>query len=339
MSLADRLAALGALGAHLRAGKDDYLAAVIKRTEFHNAWFTEANQRAALAGIAEHMLQPELLQAWVDGYAWPADQPVRTIGLVMAGNLPVVGFHDVLCVFVAGHRAKIKLSDKDPYLLPYLLKLLDDFLPGAATYFEIVDRLSDFDAVIATGSNNSLRYFKSYFGEYPHILRGNRNGVAVLTGEETPEQLLALGRDVFDFFGLGCRNVAKLYLPAGYDLDPLLEALHEYREIVLHTKYKNNFDYNYAVMVLNKVSFRANGCILLMENPSLQSSIACLHYEYYADLSQLHGELQQRAGEIQVVVGLVEMPGLPVVPFGQAQAPGLADYADGVDAVAFLLDL
>jgi hypothetical protein len=285
------------------------------------------------------MLRPEILEAWAGRYDWPDKAPVRTVGLVMAGNLPVVGFHDVLCVFVAGHRARIKLSDKDPYLLPYLLKLLEDFMPGAGDYFELVDRLTDFEAVIATGSNNSLRYFQSYFGKYPHILRGNRNGVAVLTGDESPEELLALGHDVFDFFGQGCRNVAKVYLPAGYELDLLLEALHEYREIVLHTKYKNNFDYNYAVMVLNKIPFRANGCILLIENPSLQSSIACLHYAYYADEQALKQELQQRADEIQVVVGRVDLPDLPVVPFGQAQSPGLSDYADGVDTMAFLLGL
>lgn len=339
LQLEERLSALAALGAHLRAGKDEYLEAVIHRTSIHNPWFTTENQHKAIQAIAHTMLQAEALRAWVDVYRWPARRQPQTVGLVMAGNLPLVGFHDVLCVFVAGHRARIKLSDKDPYLLPYLLKLLEDFMPGASDHFKVVERLADFDAVIATGSNNSLRYFKSYFGKYPHILRGHRNGVAVLTGDESPEALQRLGEDVFAYFGLGCRNVAKLYVPDQYDFDPLLEALYEQREVVLHSKYKNNFDYNYSLFVLNRSTFRANGCVLLLESASFQSPIACLHYETYRDQAAVAEELRQRSDEIQVVVGEIDLPGIAVLPFGQTQAPGLADYADGVDTMAFLLGL
>jgi hypothetical protein len=206
-------------------------------------------------------------------------------------------------------------------------------------WVEMVDTLRDFDAVIATGSNNSARYFEAYFGKYPHIIRRNRNGVAVLKGDESPEELRLLGDDIFSFFGLGCRNVAKLYVPDGYDFDPLLEALHEYRQIVLHQKYKHNFDYNYALFILNKALFKANGCILLKEDQALASRIACLHYEQYTSPEQVVADLELRREEVQCVVarpGLLDQPSLP---FGATQQPGLSDYADGVDAMAFLTRL
>lgn len=347
MNKTERLRALALLGEHLRAGKDEYLEATIKRTAMHNGWFTEANQRQAITAIAEQMLQPEKLASWLAQYVLPDTTAAQRIGLVLAGNLPLVGFHDLLCVVVAGHRSVVKLSEKDPYLLPALLRAWKQLEPRMADYFDIVPRLESFDAVIATGSNNSARYFEAYFGKYPHIIRRNRNAVAVLTGEETPEQLAALGRDVFDYYGLGCRNVAKLYLPAGYSFTPLLEALHEYREVVLNTKYKNNFDYNYALLVLNKEPFEANGCILLREAEGLSSPIANLHYEYYADLTTLGQELTKRREAIQLVVkdaatylpfpANAEVP--PVFAFGEAQQPALDDYADGVDTMAFLLGL
>ncbi|MEO0876285.1 MAG: acyl-CoA reductase, partial [Bacteroidota bacterium] len=245
----------------------------------------------------------------------------------------------ILCVFASGHQAVVKLSDKDPYLLPAVLRALRQVAPESEAYFSLVDKLKDFDAVIATGSNNTARYFESYFGKYPHVIRRNRNGVAVLTGRETADQLLALGHDVFDYFGLGCRNVAKLYVPEGYDFKPLLEALHEYRQIVNHTKYKNNFDYNYALYILNKVEYLANGCIILTENTSLQSPIACLHYEHYSSEEVLAGQLSEIQEQIQLVVGPKLSEEIPTFPYGAAQQPGLFDYADGVDTMDFLLQL
>lgn len=339
MTTKDRYDLLVALGEHLRADADGYLAATIKRTALHNPWLTEDNQRQAISAIIDHMLEPERLRAWWDNYALTEPVQQRKVGLVLAGNLPLVGFHDVLCVFASGHQAVIKLSEKDPYLLPALLRAMRQINPNSATYFELVEKLKGFDAVIATGSNNSARYFEAYFGAYPHIIRKNRNGLAVLTGAETREELLALGRDVFDYFGLGCRNVAKLYVPKDYEFEPLLEALHEYRQIVNHTKYKNNFDYNYALYVLNKVPYQANGCVILTENPVLQSPIACLHYEYYDEKEVLQQQLESIREDIQLVVSHAAFSNLPVFPFGQAQQPELTDYADGVDTMAFLLQL
>lgn len=338
MTLEERIDVLVQLGDHLR-GEDEYLDAVIHRTSFKNPWFTVENQQKAVAAVAQHYLQREKLKEWLSHYDMPEDQPVKTVGLVLAGNIPLVGFHDVLCVFAAGHRAMIKLSDKDQYLLPYLLKLLGRFDERAAAYFQTVERLQNFDAVIATGSNNSARYFYAYFGKYPHIIRRNRNGIAVLTGEEGEEELKELGKDVFQYFGLGCRNVAKLYVPEGYDFDPLLKAFHEYRDIVLHNKYKNNFDYNFATHVLNKTEYKNNGCIILTENPSIHSRIGELYYETYPDKASLEKVLKARQGEIQCIVAREEAVNAKTFPFGKAQEPELWDYADGVDTMAFLLSL
>lgn len=338
MTLQERLDVLDQLGAHLK-GEDELLRAVMNRSFHHNQWFTIRNQERAIRGIAEAFLDLPKLKTWLSGYHWIEPSPSRRIGLVLAGNIPLVGFHDLLCVFVSGHHAMVKLSDKDKFLLPYLVKLMEKFDSRVAQNISFVPTLSGFEAVIATGSNNASRYFESYFGRYPHIIRKNRNGVGVLDGTETREELLALGEDIFSYFGLGCRNVAKLYLPQGYVFAPLLEALHEFREVVLHTKYKNNFDYNYAIILLNKVPYQANGCIILTENPALASPIAGLHYEYYSEEEQLLAHLQDCADDVQCVVGKKAIPGLPVFAFGEAQKPALNDYADGVDTLQFLLSL
>jgi hypothetical protein len=338
MNLKERLNALIKLGAGLKQ-EDEYREAVIHRTTFANPWFTKENQRLALTAIADKMLAEDKLEKWLARYEIREPAAVRTVGLVLAGNIPLVGFHDVLCVFVAGHRSVIKLSDKDPYLLPFLLKKLSEIDERTSAYFQLEEQLKGFDAVIATGSNNSARYFEAYFGKYPHIIRRNRNAIAVLSGNESHEDLMELGKDIFRYFGLGCRNVSKLYVPRDFDFDPLLTALHEYRDIITHTKYKNNFDYNYALFMLNKVNYRANGCIILTENPKLQSHIAGLHYEYYESEADLVKEIGQKQAEIQCVVSKEKISGVDRFDFGQAQEPELWDYADGVDTMRFLLEL
>lgn len=339
MNLAERKAALVRLGEHLR-GEDEYLRAVMHRTEFNNAWFTMENQERAVQAIAEHYLDADKLEEWLGRYEIPNVTPdPKVVGLVLAGNIPLVGFHDLLCVFAAGHRARIKLSEKDRFLLPYLLQLLERFDERTASYFMLTEKLTDLDAVIATGSNNSARYFEAYFGKYPHIIRRNRNAVAVLTGEETPEELHALGKDIFSYFGLGCRNVAKVYVPRGYDMNVLLEALHEFRDIILHEKYRHNFDYNYALNVMNKAPYLANGCIILTEKSAPQSRIAGLHYEYYDELPAVEQDIAAREEEIQCVAAREGVLNTDTLPFGKAQAPELWDYADGVDTMAFLLAL
>jgi hypothetical protein len=354
MTLQARLATLHQLAAHLTGPEDEFLTALQKRTEFNNAWFTIENQQASLKAIAEEFLAEDKLAAWLAGYGiapvaggglvpppGPDGAGRRTVGLVLAGNIPLVGFHDILCVYVAGHKAQIKLSSKDEYVLPYLLKLLAKFDQGAAQYFEVVDQMAGYDAVIATGSNNSARYFETYFRNVPHIIRKNRNAVAVLSGEEGEEHLRALGDDIFRYFGLGCRNVSKLYVPEDYDLDPLLHVLHEWKTLQNHTKWKNNFDYNYALTTLNKESFHLSGPLMVLENAAIPSRIGTLHFEKYTDKSALAAKLEGQQEEIQLVAtnpGFLETS-LPTFAFGEAQRPGLGDYADGVDTLAFLVGL
>ncbi|HMQ60167.1 MAG TPA: acyl-CoA reductase [Flavilitoribacter sp.] len=336
MQLADRIALLARLGDYLRS-KDERLEAVIHRTSFTNLWFTKENQWKAVEAIAEQWLRSEKLEQWLSRYEIPPETDAKKVGLVLAGNIPLVGFHDVVSVFATGHKAVIKLSEKDPYLLPFLVKVITEMDGRAAPYFRFVDRLEGFDAVIATGSNNSSRYFEAYFGKYPHIIRKNRNGIAILTGAETPEELAALGEDIFRYFGLGCRNVSKLYVPEGYDFEPLMETLHEYRQIVLHDKYRNNFDYNTAIAMLNKTAYLSNGCLVLMEDPGIVSPIAAAYYQFYSDIETVEKEILERSEEIQLVTARPGVLSSPTLPFGTAQEPALWDYADGVDTVAFLL--
>lgn len=340
MTLLERIEALATLGKRLLEPSDER-EAIMRRTANNNSWFTIDNQKKAISEIATHFLNKEMLGNWVKNYDYlqtsTDDRPRKTVGLVMAGNIPLVGFHDILCVFVSGNKAKIKLSDKDPFLLPHLFQILKDIDPRTADFLQITEGfLKDFDAVIATGSNNSARYFEAYFGKYPHIIRKNRNAVAILRGAETAEDLELLGKDVFTYFGLGCRNVSKIYVPIGYDFHPLLTAFHEFREIVQHDKYKNNFDYNFTLLILNKIKHEANGCILMRESTDLASPIAVLYYEYYDDLTDLKINLWERRDEIQLIVAKDRVEGLPSFYFGEAQKPSLTDYADGVDTMAFL---
>ena len=339
----DRLDLLAELGQYLQTTPDESLQEVIRKSYLDNRWFTEANTRNALQSIAGAFLDRERLREWSGAYpVATAPHPEKTIGLVMAGNIPLVGFHDWLCVFVSGHRAKVRLSEKDKHLLPFLVKILGDWTFESWEYTEFLsenDLLKGFDAVIATGSNNTARYFEQYFGKYPHIIRRNRNGVGVLDGSETVADLLALGRDVFTYFGLGCRNVSKLYVPRGYDFTPLLETFQEFSDIIHHDKYKNNFDYNLTLIILNQMPYQNNGCLLLREDPALEARIASVHYEVYDSPEHLETLLENQRSGIQCLVGHRPIPGWTVLPFGKTQEPGLFDYPDGVDVMHFLTNL
>lgn len=338
MTLAERIDILAKLGETL-AQPDEHLTALIRQSYHKNNWFTEENYRFAIESIRKNMLDREALERWVGGYDFSRVEEGQAVGMVMAGNIPLVGFHDLVCAFVAGYRSQIKLSDKDRLVLPYLLKMMDTIDSRTATYFTIVERLKDFDKVIATGSDNTSRYFEQYFGKYPHIIRRNRNAVAVLSGNETPTDLHQLGKDIFRYFGLGCRNVSKIYTPVDYDFQPLMEALHEYRDIIQHNKYKNNFDYNFTLLILNSKNYFSNGCLLVHEEQALTSRIASLHYEPYADEADLAEKLNRNIEKIQCIVGSLPVTGFQTFPFGQAQSPALNDYADGVDVMRFLLKL
>lgn len=339
MKLENRIEIMSQLGAHLLEDNDEYLDAVLHRTKFNNKWFTIENQKEAIKSIAENFLNKDALRNWVDQYDNLEPESPKTVGLVLAGNIPLVGFHDILSVFIAGHNAQIKLSDKDQYVIPYLVKLLEGFDNQASKHFIITNKLNGFDAVIATGSNNSARYFEAYFGKYPNIIRKNRNSVAVLTGKESQQELQSLGEDIFKYYGLGCRNVSKIYVPKGYDFDNFLEVLHEFKHIVLNEKYKHNFDYNYALHILNKEEFKNNGCLIIREDKAIQSRIASLHYEFYESNADLEIDLHNHLEEIQCIVANNESLGLQTTAFGQAQKPTLMDYADGVDTMKFLTGL
>jgi hypothetical protein len=260
----------------------------------------------------------------------------QTIGLVLAGNIPAVGFHDLLCVLASGHRAQVKLSQKDAALLPWMVDRLAELTPALAEKVTFTERLGGFDAVVATGSNNAGRYFDHYFGKHPNLIRRNRQSAAVLDGTESAADWNGLGHDILDYFGLGCRSVSKLYLPEGYDPALVLDALEPFRDDVLaHSRYRHNYDYQRTLLLLNQQTHLASDFVMLVENPALASPISCLHYQRYANKASLQAMLAAEAGQRQVTVG--KGPGM--TPFGQAQYPGPADYADGVDTLAFLTTL
>ncbi|MEN9639135.1 MAG: hypothetical protein RLZZ262_1003 [Bacteroidota bacterium] len=302
----------------------------LQRIHHHNGWFTLDACRQMCREWSK-LLQEESMNAWLSAYPSPAQS--RQIGLICAGNIPAVGFHDIVCILLSGHKALIKLSKDDALLIPMFMRWLCKFEPSLSERFEFVERLQNFDAVIATGSNNSARYFESYFGHVPHIIRKSRTSVAVLSGEETEEELHALGLDIFTYFGLGCRNVTKVYMPRGMDINRLFGAFYAFRDIGMHAKYANNYDYNKAVWLLNREDLLDNGFILLKEDEQLSCPTASLFYSYYENLDTVEAHLAECRENIQCRVGL---GGLKL---GSAQQPKWSDYADGVDTMHFLVTL
>lgn len=311
---------------------------VVRQAEAENAWFNRRFIIRALANIGES-LKSENLQAWLVPYKKQLEKNrnSRMVGVVMAGNVPLVGFHDFLCVLVSGNRFFGKLSSDDSKLLPYLAGRLIEFCPELAERIEFTEeRLKGFDAVIATGSNNTSRYFEYYFRKYPHIIRKNRNGVAVLSGNETAQELGKLAEDVFLYFGLGCRNVSKLYVPKGFDFIPMLDAFSAYEFVINTNKYKNNYDYYRSIFLVNSVKHLDNGIIMVTESMEIASPPSVLYYEVYENRDALMEKLVQEKDRIQCVIGNGTMP---MIQFGEAQKPQLWDYADGVDTLDFLLNL
>ena len=256
----------------------------------------------------------------------------------MVGNSPLANFHDLICTFICGHHALIRLSEDDKFLLPHLVTKVIDVFPDAAEYFSFVEKMENFDGVIANGNKKSKRYFKTYFGKHPNIIRENKVGIAVLDGTETRADLDELGKDFFSFFGLGQRSLSKIYVPQNYDFVPLLETFHEFNKIVLHNKYKNNFDYNYTLHILNNVDYKANGCVMLLEDEALQSRISNLHYEYYLD-ENLQEKLERDKEGIECIVSKMSIDNFDVIPFGTTAFPKLNEYLGGVDVMDFLINL
>lgn len=332
MKLPYRINLLSGLGNYMLSGEPGWQEAKSKASR-ENGWFTPEFIDIAVQNIVSRFLQKNILEEWTSQL--PDDLPeekVKTVGIVMAGNIPLVGFHDFLSVFACGHKAIIKLSARDKELIKHLVEKLIEWEPLLEGYIRFEEMLKGCDAYIATGSNNSSRYFDYYFGKYPHIIRKNRTSVAILTGNETAEELDLLSDDVFQYFGLGCRNVTKLYVPEAYDFIPLLEAFKKYNHLADHHKFKNNYDYNLALHILNKKFYMTNGSILLVESPSVFSPISQLNYEYYKNADDLMKALAD-SEEIQCITGK------GYIPFGSAQCPAITDYADGADTLAFLKNL
>ncbi len=330
MNLQHRIDLLNRLGQYILSADPAWLA-VKERASRENGWFIPEFVELASENIARSFLSKDALEKWTSQYALPVSTP-KTVGIVMAGNIPLVGFHDMLCVFISGHKALIKPSSKDATLIKHLAEKMGEWDEQVKEEIVFAERLNDCDAYIATGSNNSSRYFDHYFGKYPHIIRRNRTSVAILDGSESTTELEGLANDVHLYFGLGCRNVTKLYVPDDYDFVPLLNAFRKYNWMADHHKYKNNYDYNLALHLLNKKYYMTNDSILLIEDPAIFSPISQLNYQFYSSGDELTDSLPA-AQDLQCIVGK------GFIPFGATQTPSLADYADGVDTLEFLCGL
>ena len=330
MKLQNRIELLLKLGNFLQQNREDWQA-IKHEAALHNGWFTKEFTDLAANNIAAYFLQEDKLKAWVNHYHLDDTIGGKNVGIVMAGNIPLVGFHDFLCVFISGHCQTIKLSGKDDILLKYLVQKMYSWEVTLQNYVSFAPMLKGCDAYIATGSNNSAVYFDYYFSKYPNIIRRNRTSAAVLKGNETMQELEKLSGDIHTYFGLGCRNVTKIFVPEGYDFVPLLQSFHPYKWFADHHKYKNNYDYNLSIQLMNNRFYMTNESTLLVESENNFSPISQLNYSFYKEMETVLASLKGN-NEIQCITGMD-------VPFGKAQSPGLMDYADGIDTMQFLLTL
>lgn len=331
MNLQKRIELLQSLHEYLLADDEEWKN-IKTKAGFQNGWFTPEFIDLAVNNIINEFLQKDKLEQWVAHYHLDDNIEPKNIGIVMAGNIPLVGFHDFLCVFICGHKQIIKLSSKDNILFKHLIDKMMEWNADMVDYVEFAELLKGCDAYIATGSNNSARYFNQYFAKYPNIIRRNRTSVAILTGRETDGELNLLSDDVHQYFGLGCRNVTKLFVPEGYDFVPLLRAFDKYKYFEDHHKFKNNYDYQLSIALLNNIFYMTNGSALLLQNEAIFTAISQLNYSFYTDINKVM-EACTGNEDIQCICGYKGMA------FGQAQKPSLMEYADGVDTMQFLLTL
>ncbi|MDQ3550886.1 MAG: acyl-CoA reductase [Bacteroidota bacterium] len=332
MDLNKRIEVLEQLGKYMTSNEQEWKD-VKEKAYRHNPWFLPEFIEIAVQNISNRFLNREVLIRFVNNYNLPPNNVFsKKIGIVMAGNIPLVGFHDFLCTFLTGHKAIIKLSSKDDILLKHLVNKLKEYNEEAEQYVFFQDMLKDCDAYIATGSYNTSRYFEYYFKKYPHIIRKNKTSVAILTGEETTEEMDKLAEDVYLFFGLGCRNVTKIFVPYEYAFVPLLDAFNKYSFLSENNKYMNNYDYQLSILILNKKHYMTNGSLLVVEDPSVFSPIGQLNFEYYSDVEALEQSLKSNEA-IQCIAGAKN------IVFGEAQCPAIDNFADGVDTIKFLLQL
>jgi len=317
----------------------DQFEELIKNLYYSNQWFTEANVRLALQSICS-MLDKQQLQNWCNLYPeLNQTKQIKTIGVVMAGNIPLVGFHDLLCVLITGHHFRGKLSSKDDKLMKFIIKVLCHKQPAFQSLVEFQEGyFKQFDAIIATGSNNSARYFNYYFAKYPSIIRKNRNSLAIITPETTAEELKLLADDMFTYFGLGCRNVSSILL-LNRDVQEIIPYFNDYQYISNHNKYQNNYDYNKALLLLNSTPHLDNGFALFREDNRLISPISVIHYQCFTNKNQIIDFVIQNTDKLQCVVSTPIDAAFDTIPFGQTQMPQLTDYADNIDTIQFLISL
>lgn len=331
MKLVKRVEVLSRLGQWLQ-NNDDYLKSIKKAAFDKNKWFTEEFVDHRIAIIISNLLNPGKLEQWINHYHLDDNIQPQKIGIVMAGNIPLVGFHDFLCAFITGHRAFLKLSEKDSVLFKAIVEKMIEFDKDVNEHIQLSDMLKGANAYIATGSNNTSRYFDYYFGKYPSIIRKNKTSVAVLNGEESDSQLSLLADDVFLYFGLGCRSVTQLYIPHHFNFEVLLNSFKKYNYLRDHAKFKDNYDYNLALLIMNNRQYMTNDCIVMVEGDHLFSPVSELYYSFYDNPKKLNDSLLQN-NAIQSVVGN------GYIDFGKSQDTGLFDYTDGVDTMQFLLGL
>ncbi|WP_373495580.1 acyl-CoA reductase [Aquiflexum sp.] len=337
MTLEERIEAFVKLGERINDMGEEEFEILSIRVQNNNTWFTPEQTKNALQALSINLVK-ENLEAWLSSYDLKDAIKTKSIGILMAGNVPAVGFHDFMCVLMAGHRACIKLSSSDHVLMNWLITELITLEPKFEEMISVEDMLKAKDAYIATGSDNSARYFEYYFGKYPHIIRKNRTSVGILDGFEQADDLRIFGKDIFQYYGLGCRNVSKLFVRDKDTLIEFLDAIAEFKEVAQNHKYHNNYEYNKSIYLVNKEQHLDNGFLLMRESSALVSPIAVLYYELYDDMEQLNTRLSEEKEKIQCIVSLQGWyPGS--LEFGSAQCPGLSDYADGVDTLQFLKQL
>ena len=310
---------------------DEKFAALLRKSEIENSWFTQESQRFAIKQWVD-LLTEENLNHWLSKYKPSHDS--KKVGLILAGNIPMVGFHDVISVILSQHIALIKLSSKDRTILPFLLNKWQEFSEAELQY-EFVEKLQDFDAVIATGSNNTARYLEYYFKDHLSIIRKNRTSIAVLKGDETPEELQLLAEDIFRYYGLGCRNVTRLFIPQDFVIDGLFENFLNFKEIINHNKYANNYEYNRAIYLLNQERFWDNNFVMLKEDEALFSPLSVINFTRYKNIDEVKSFIKENKENIQAIVAKPEL-GLDSIALGETQNPDLETYADHVDTMQFL---
>lgn len=300
-----------------------------------NRWFDEKPIIYSLK-VWSNLLKSDLIEKWLDTYKFSSIENKKTIALILPGNIPLVGFHDILCVWILDYKGIVKLSSKDDVLIPFLTDYLEKKI-GYKSFLYTNSRIKKFDAVIATGSNNSSIYFEYYFSKYPNIIRKNRTSIAVLEGNETELDLNNLGKDILLYYGLGCRNISKIYIPKGFNLNKIFKGLDKFSHVINNSKYANNYFYNKSIFLINKDNFLDNGYFLLKEDSKLYAPISCAFYEFYDDVEDLKSKLYDIKDNLQCIVS--KKRSIKAISFGSTQNPSFQDYADNIDTIKFLINI